>query len=52
MTFLRDQETRVLNLLGRTVARQPIDTTVEEAVELGLNTEDLLEARRVGADRR
>ncbi len=45
VTFLRDQETRVLNLLGRTVARQPIDTTIEEAVELGLNTEDLTEAK-------
>jgi superfamily II DNA or RNA helicase len=45
VTFLRDQETRVLNLLGRTVARQPIDTTIEEGVELGLNSEDLLEAR-------
>ncbi|MEZ6016726.1 MAG: DEAD/DEAH box helicase [Planctomycetota bacterium] len=45
VTFLREQESRVLNLLGRTVARQPIDTTIEEAVEMVVSTEDLQEAR-------
>jgi len=45
VTFLREQEQRVLNLLGRTVARQPIDTNIEEAVEFVVTSEDLLEAR-------